>query len=196
MPPAVPDLAHAALLSMDLQSSIVSIYTRGQEDFLPGVNAVQTWARARGVPVIHLQFGFRPGLPEVSSRNSLLAAIKNSPQWQQLFQGAAGAVHSAVAPQENEVVITKHRISAFVGTDLEMILRAKDVDTLILMGIATSGVVLATLLHACDSDYRVIVVKDCCADQDADIHACLTGKVFPRLATVITARELTEQLPV
>jgi len=52
-----------------------------------------------------------------------------------------------------------------------MILRAKEIDTLVLFGIATSGVVLSTLLDASDADYRLIVVKDCCLDNDADVHA-------------------------
>ena len=191
MPEALPDLSRAALLSMDLQSAIVSIYTQGQDDFISRVAGVQSWARARKTPILHVRIAFRPGLPEVGSRNSLFAAIKKSPQWQKLFQGAAGEIHAAVAPQDGEVVITKHRISAFAGTDLEMILRANEIDTLILMGIATSGVVLATLLDGSDADYRVVVVKDCCADQDPEVHTCLTGKVFPRLAQVITAAELT-----
>ena len=191
MPEAPLDFSRAALLSMDLQSAIVSIYTQGQDDFVSRVAAVQTWARAHKIPIFHVQVGFRPGLPEIGSRNSLFAAVKQSPQWQQLFQGPAGAIHAAVAPQGEEPVITKHRISAFAGTDLEMILRANEIDTLIMMGIATSGVVLATLLDGSDADYRVLVVKDCCADQDAEVHACLTGKVFPRLARVVTAAELT-----
>lgn len=195
MPATLPDLSRAALLSMDLQSAIVSIYTRGQEDFLPCVARVQNWARARQMPVIHVQVGYRPGLPEVSSRHPLFAALKTNPQWQQIFQGPAGAIHPQVAPQGDDIAITKHRISAFAGTDLDMILRANEIDTLILMGIATSGVVLATLLHAGDADYRVTVVKDCCADQDAEVHACLTEKVFPRLATVVSASDLTGMQP-
>ena len=191
MPVSLPDLSHAALLSMDLQSAIVSIYTRGQGDLLSNAAAVHAWARTRGMPVIHFQVGFRPGLPEIGARNPLFAAIKNSPQWQQIFQGAAGAIHSAVAPAGDEIVITKHRIDAFNGTDLEMILRAGEIDTLILMGIATSGVVLSTLLHATDADYRGLVVEDCCADQDAEVHTCLMEKVFPRVATVVKAGELT-----
>jgi nicotinamidase-related amidase len=127
-------------------------------------------------------------------RNPLLSAIKNSVQHQQLFQGAAGAIHSAVEPQQEDILITKHRISAFTGTDLEMILRARDIDTLILFGIATSGVVLSTLLHASDADYRLIVVKDCCADLDAEVHGCLVEKVFPRLATVLGANECIKML--
>jgi len=191
----IPDLSRAALLSMDLQSVIVSHYTKGCDDFLPRIAEVQNWARNRGMTVIHVQVGFRPGLPEVGSRNPLFAAIKNSAQWQQMFQGPAGAIHPAVAPEGEDIVITKHRIGAFAGTDLDMILRAREIDTLVLMGIATSGVVLATLLQAGDSDYRVVVVKDCCADQDGEVHACLTGKVFARLATVISAEELMQAPP-
>ena len=82
---------------------------------------------------------FRPGLPEISPRNALFAAIRNSERHQQLFQGDAGKIHPTVAPVGEDIVITKHRISAFTGTDLEMILRAKDIDTLVMFGIATSG---------------------------------------------------------
>jgi nicotinamidase-related amidase len=190
----IPDISRAAILSMDLQTAIVSIYTKGQDDFLPRIADVMNAARLSQINVIHVQVGFRPGLPEIGARNALFAAIKSSPQWQQIFQGTSGAIHPAVAPQGDDIVIVKHRVSAFAGTDLDMILRAREVETLILMGIATSGVVLSTLLHATDADYRVIVVKDCCADQDPEVHACLTGKIFPRLATVVHAEELLEAI--
>ncbi|HUH62415.1 MAG TPA: isochorismatase family cysteine hydrolase [Terracidiphilus sp.] len=193
----IPDPTRAALLSMDLQAAIVSIYTEGRsegDEFLPRVAGVLGAARSRGLKVMHVQVGFRPGLPEISLRNALFAAIKSSPQWQQLFLGPSGAIHPAVAPQGEEVVVTKHRIGAFAGTDLEMILRANDIGTLVLLGIATSGVVLSTLLHAVDADYHVVVVKDCCVDQDAEVHAALVEKVFPRLATVTVAAELIDAL--
>jgi nicotinamidase-related amidase len=190
----IPDISRAAILSMDLQTAIVSIYTKGQDDFLPRIADVLNAARLSRINMIHVQVGFRTGLPEIGARNPLFAAIKSSPQWQQIFQGTSGAIHPAVAPQGDDIVIVKHRVSAFAGTDLDMILRAREVETLILMGIATSGVVLSTLLHATDADYRVIVVKDCCADLDPDIHACLTEKIFPRLATVATAEELLEAI--
>jgi nicotinamidase-related amidase len=75
-----------------------------------------------------------------------------------------------------------------------MILRANGIDTLILLGIATSGVVLSTLLHASDADYRLLIVKDCCTDLDSEMHACLMGRFFPQRATVLTANELLESL--
>jgi len=73
-------------------------------------------------------------------------------------------------------------------------LRAKEIETLILFGIATSGVVLATLLDAVDADYRLIVVKDCCTDADPEVHRCLADKVFPRLASVVTAGEVIDAM--
>src|SRR5271170_282328 len=176
------DPTRTAMLSMDVQTAIVSIYARGQEALLTRAADALQKARENGMTVLHVQVGFRPGLPEVNPRNQLFAAIKNSVQHQQIFQGTAGAIHPAVAPQAEDIVVTKHRVSAFTGTDMDMILRAREIETLVLFGIATSGVVLSTLLHASDADYRLIVLKDCCADQDTDVHACLMDKVFARRA--------------
>lgn len=206
------DPARSALLSMDFQAGIVSIYaSQGKPPDANSKAAEQTrehqgakgeWppivhraanvlekARRAGMRVIHVRVGFRPNLPEVSPRNTLFSAIKTSPQHQKLFQGAAGEIHPGVAPAGNEVVITKHRVSAFTGTDLAMILRANDIDTLVLFGIATSGVVLATLSEAVGTDYKLFVVEDCCADLDPEVHTCLIEKVFTGRAGIISAGE-------
>ena len=183
------NLARTAVLAMDCQSGIVSMYAKDAEEFLSKASGILRAARDVNMPIIHVQVGFRPGLPEVSSRNKLFAAIKSSVQHQQLFQGAAGVIHSALGPEPNDIVVTKHRISAFTGTDLEMILRAKEIETLALFGIATSGVVLSTLLDACDADYNVIVIADCCADIDAELHEVLLKSLYPKRGEVRTAAE-------
>ena len=188
------DPAHTAVLSMDMQTAIVSIYAGGDDGLVMRAAEVLQQCRERRMTVIHVQVGFRPGLPEISSRNVLFSAIRSSPQRQQLFQGDGGRIHPAVAPTGEDIVITKHRISAFTGTDLDMILRAKEIETLLMFGIATSGVVLSTLLDAVDADYRGVVVRDCCADQDAEVHAVLVEKFFPRRGSVVTAAELLEHL--
>lgn len=181
------DPAHTAVLSMDCQAGIVSIYTReGKDAFLDRVARVLNNARATGMTIIHVQFGFRPGLPEISSRNALLGAIKSSEQHQRLFREPHGAIPDTIAPQGDEIVITKHRISAFAGTDLAMILRANDITTLVLYGIATSGVVLSTLTEAADSDYRLAVIGDCCADLDPALHDCLIQRFFPTRGSVLS----------
>lgn len=165
-------------------------YAKGEKDaFLARAAAALNHARAIGMMVIPVGVGFRPGLPEVSSRNPLFSAIKSSPERQQLFQGTLAAFPPEIAPKETELVITKHRISAFTGTDLAMILRANDIDTLILQGIATSGVVLSTLLEAFDADFRLAVLKDCCIDGNSELHDCLVNKFFPSRATVLSAQD-------
>ena len=88
----------------------------------------------------------------------------------------------------------KNRVSAFAGTDLDLLLRANGIDTLILFGIATSGVVRSTLVQAFDADYRLVVIKDCCADVDAELHSCLIDRFFSRIASVITTSEFAEAL--
>jgi nicotinamidase-related amidase len=182
--------AHTAVLSMDCQGGIVSIYTKeSKEAFLVRAASVLNHARATRMTVIHIQVGFRPGLPEISLRNALFSAIKSSEQHQQLFREPLGAIPTVIAPKEGEIVITKHRISAFTGTDLDMILRANDIDTLVLYGIATSGVVLSTLLEAVDADYRIAVIKDCCADLDSQLHDCLIERFFPSRGSVFLAEE-------
>lgn len=188
------DIARTAILAMDCQAGIVSIYAKPAEEFVQRAANVLSAARQVGMPVIHIQVGFRPGLPEIGSRNKIFAALKASPQHQQLFQGTAGAIHPSLGPEPNDIVITKHRVSAFKGTDLEMILRAREIETMVLFGIATSGVVLSTVLDACDADYNIVVIADCCADQDLEIHRVLVEKLFSRRGEVTTAAEFIQTL--
>jgi nicotinamidase-related amidase len=172
---------------MDCQTGIVSIYAKPQEEFLARASSVLRAARAAGMTVIFIQVGFRPGLPEVSSRNKVFASIQTSTQHQSLFQGSAGMIHSALGPEPSDILVTKHRVSAFAGTDLGLLLRAREIETVVLFGIATSGVVLSTLLEASDADYRLVVIEDCCADLDTELHAGLLKRLFPKRGDVISA---------
>jgi nicotinamidase-related amidase len=81
-------------------------------------------------------------------------------------------------------VVTKRRVSAFAGSDLDVVLRSLDVDALVLCGIATSGVVLSTLRQAADLDFGLTVLRDGCVDADEEVHRVLMDKVFPRQAVV------------
>jgi nicotinamidase-related amidase len=139
--------------------------------------------------VVHVNVALRPNVPEASPRNRFLSAVKASPRHQQFFQGESGAIHPGLAPAMSDLVVAKSRVSAFAGMDLDLLLRANDVDTLVLVVIATSGAVLSTCLHAFDTDYRLVAVKDCCADTDAELHAALIERLFPEIAAVVTADE-------
>jgi nicotinamidase-related amidase len=92
------------------------------------------------------------------------------------------------------VVVRKVRVGAFSTTDLDAQLRERGLDTLILAGISTSGVVLSTVRDASDRDYRVLVLRDVSADPQPDVHEFLTTRVFPNQAEVLTIGELEDRL--
>ena len=182
-----------ALLVMDFQAEIIAMLGDRVTPTLERAAGVIAAARRAQLPVIYVVVGFRPGYPEISSRNQSFASAAKSGRFVTTTPGAD--IAPAVRPKDGDVVVVKHRVSAFAGTDLEMVLRAKGIDTLALFGISTSGVVLSTVRHAADADYRLVVVKDCCIDPDEEVHRVLTEKIFVRQATVISANELTEALP-
>jgi nicotinamidase-related amidase len=90
---------------------------------------------------------------------------------------------------ETDVVVTRRRVGAFAGSDLEVILRAGNINHLVLTGISTSGVVLSTLREAVDKDYTLTVLSDLCGERDDEVHRVLTEKVFPRHADVMSSTE-------
>jgi nicotinamidase-related amidase len=182
-----------AMLSMDLQAGIVSMYVK-DDTLIPRAADVVAQARNTGAKIIHVKVGFRPNVPEASPRNRLLSAVKSSPRHQQFFQGESGAIHPGIAPAATDLVVTKSRISAFAGTDLDLLLRAHDIESLVMFGVATSGVVLSTALAGLDADYNIFVIGDCCADLDPELHKILLEKFFPRFATVLTAAEFLKAL--
>jgi nicotinamidase-related amidase len=75
-----------------------------------------------------------------------------------------------VKPIGDEPVIRKPRISPFFGTNLESLLHSRDIDTVVLMGIATPFAVESAARHAADADFRVIVLDDCCAAFSKEAH--------------------------
>ena len=187
------DLKRSALLSMDLQAGVVSMYVK-DEGFIPRVAGVIDRARGAGLMIVHVRVGFRPNVPEANPRNRFLSAVKASPRHQEFFQGESGAIHPALTPAADDLMVTKTRIGAFAGTDLDLLLRAQGIDTLILLGVATSGVVLSTFLVAVDADYEVLVIKDCCADLEAELHQTLLERHFPRFGDVLSASEFQKML--
>jgi nicotinamidase-related amidase len=180
-----------ALLVMDVQQGIVDRFG-GDEGYLPRLAAAVRAARAAGIWVIYVTVAFRTGYPEVSERNKSFEAIAGSGRFTDGDPGSA--IPAAVAPAPGDVIVTKRRVSAFTGSDLEVVLRAGGIDHLVLAGIATSGVVLSTLRQAADLDYRLTVLADGCLDADPEVHRVLTEKVFPRQADVTGIADWTASL--
>ena len=178
------------LLVMDVQREIVARYG-DDADYLARVGAAIAGARGAGVPVVYVRVAFRPGHPEISPRNKFFAPFVSEDR---MVEGPASEIHPAVSPAPGDIVVTKERVSAFTGSELDVVLRARDAGTLVLCGISTSGVVLSTLRQASDLDYELVVLADGCLDGDPEVHRVLIEKVFPPMAEVTTVAEWTAQL--
>lgn len=153
---------------------------------------LQRAARAAGLLVCYSATVFRPGYVEISGRNKTFSQRKESGQ--PAVSDPVALIHDAVKPVDGEVVVGKHRVNALYGTGLDLVLRANDIETLIILGYATSGVVLSTLRYAADLDYRLVVVEDCCADQQPDVHDFLIQRIFPRQAEVVGSTDVVAAL--
>ncbi|MDP4129657.1 MAG: isochorismatase family cysteine hydrolase [Bacteroidota bacterium] len=176
-----------ALLVMDVQEATIKMLP-DNAGFVQSVNrAIQT-ARSNNIAVIYVVVGFRKGYPEVSPNNKSFSVIQKDHS-RSFDTEEAARVHASVAPQPGDIIITKKRVSAFTGSDLEVVLRSLGITHLVLTGIATSGVVLSTLREAADKDYAISVLSDCCADRDEEVHRVLTSKVFTRQADVMSGDE-------
>ena len=171
---------------MDIQGAVVARVEQ-PDPILASIKRALEHARAVDALVIYVRVAFRTGAPEVHRRNRIFSHLSGSDGFEE--EDAATQIHPAVAPLATDIVVTKRRVSAFAGSDLDMILRSSEVDELVLCGISTSGVVLSTLRQAADLDYALVVLRDGCADMDEEVHRVLLDKVFPRQADVMTVDE-------
>ena len=171
---------------MDVQNGIVARFG-DDTTYLDRLAGAVDAARSAGLPVIYVRFAFRDGYPEVSPHNKTFAAAAARGGMTETDE--ATQVHARVAPRPGEVTVIKKRVSAFTGSGLDLVLRGQGIDTLVLTGIATSGVVLSTLREAADQDFALVVLADGCLDNDPEVHRVLTEKVFPRQAEVTTVAD-------
>ncbi len=175
-----------ALLVMDMQAAILQNLPDATE-LISKVSKAITGARDRKIPVMYVTVGFRPGFPEMSINNKGFSASRE--RFATANMEEFMKIHPDLPRLADEITVTKRRISAFTGSDLQVVLRAQGIQHITLTGIATSGVVLSTLREAADKDYRITVLSDGCADADPEVHRVLITKIFPRQADVMTIEE-------
>lgn len=164
------DIDRATVVIMDFQNGIVSNAARDPQGAVERAANVLAAARSAGVPVVHIMH--RGGRFEEDSPDA--------------------EIHPGVAPAAGERVLRKTKAGSFSTTGLDVLLRESGRDTLVLMGVATSGCVLSTVRWGADINYGLVVVADACDDADEEVHRVLTEKLFPRQATVLTAQQFVE----
>ena len=180
------------LLVMDYQRAMVNTLP-GAADLLPRMAEAIYAARSWGVRIGYVWMGFDDvDYDAIPRTNKSMAAAASSRRLHR--EAPETAIHDAVAPQPGDLVVRKTRVGAFSTTDLDQRLRDLEIDTLILAGITTSGVVLSTVREAADRDYRLYVLKDASLDREQEVHDLLTGKIFPRQAYVISIADLSPLL--
>ena len=176
------DVLRSALLLMDFQVGILQ-GRDGAAEVLATAGAALKVARDVQMQVVHVRVAFgEQDYGSVSERNKSFSAMRGG---RRLAEGTPDAeIHPDLAPAAGDVVVTKTRVGGFSTTALETHLRGRGIDTLVLAGVATSGVVLSTVRDAADKDFRLFVLRDCCLDTP-EVHSLLVSQVFPRQAEVI-----------
>lgn len=188
--PALPGITptRTALLAMDFQNGIVPL-APDSDALVERVKGAIADVRTAGGTVGYVRVGFTEDdwteVPETNKTFSGVAAAK-----MMHHEDPATHIDERIAPEDGDIVVRKIRYGSGSTTDLHRQLGDRDINTLVLAGISTSGVVLSTLIDAADRDYRVFVLSDGVADPDPEIHRVLVEKVFPSRAHIIDTTQL------
>jgi nicotinamidase-related amidase len=184
--PLVP--SSTALLLMDFQPAILAAVP-DPDTLLARAATALSWARSEGVQVCYVRVAFADeDFAAVPAHSKSFAAVA-----QNRFLAADSPdtqIHESLEVRAEDIVVRKTRFGAFSTTDLYASLHARGIDTLVLAGVSTGGVVLSTTRHAADEDYRIYVLADATADPDPEVHRVLIEKVFPHQAEIIEADDL------
>lgn len=155
-----------------------------KRNILKNLKKTISLARQEETTIIYVVFGFDDKFSEWSDRSKLFRHVKER---QQAILGTWSTnIHEDVTPENNEYVVSKHRIDPFYNTNLEMILRVNNIGEVFLSGVSSEFVVLATALSAHDRDYKVQVIEDCVSSSDQHSHECAMH-IMNKIANITTS---------
>jgi nicotinamidase-related amidase len=187
------DRAKTPVLSMDIQKATVRRSSMFRERNVgQAAKSVLEAAREAGILVVHVVIDYQPAF--FSPRNKFLQKVRipvlsaPSVNVAELLE-----IVDEVKPVGEEPVIRKPRMNPFFGTALESMLRSRNIDTAVLMGVATEFVVEAAASHAADADFRVIVLENCCAAFSDDAHR-VSLNFMDHLATLASSADFLESV--
>ncbi len=190
------DPTKTGLVLVDLQKDTVPRFAKSP-DFLTNVVRILDYARSVGMPVFLVQTRRHPGYidePTVITEQSLRGAPTHKSQGILVDSAPGTDFVDELGRQPGDFVIDKRRGNAFLATNLDMYLRHLKVDTVLVGGISTNAGVENTVRDGKDRDFNMVVLSDCCSAKDDEAHDYCMGKVFPRVARVMTADEAIERL--
>jgi nicotinamidase-related amidase len=171
---------NAALVVIDLQKGICGFpLAHSASEIIARAAQLARTFRQRGLPVVLVNVtGRAPGRTDAS-----MPKFSFPPDWADLAP--------ELECQTGDLLVSKQRVGAFIGTSLDEYLRRRGVTQIFLTGIATSSGVEATARSAYDFGYNVVLVVDAMTDRDTEVHQHSVEKIFPRLGeTEMTANVL------
>jgi gluconolactonase len=178
---------------MDFQHDILAVTPQYREKhLLETVTRVLDAARHTSATIVYITVSFRDDYADAPAHSPLFQAEKAHGVMKVGSPGAA--ICEELTPQRGDLVINKHGVDPFNSTHLANVLRARDVETLVLMGVWTNYVVEATARTGADSGYRIIVVTDGCASDTEDHHQFFITQILPMLGTAATASDVIAAL--
>lgn len=139
-----------------------------EHQVLKHANEAIKLAREASIPIIFVAVGFSPEYYETPKKSPVFSGAPSKNAFKLGEWGTA--FHEDLDYKLSDALVIKHRISPFYGTDLEIILRAQQVDTLILSGVSTNNAVQAAARDGHDRDYRVIILQDACGAKNLQTH--------------------------
>ncbi len=189
------DPGTTALIVVDMQNDFVApgapLESSAGRAMVPHLKQALACCREHGIPVIYTAHVHRPG----GFDQGLLAHAPAIGRGEALVVGSPGvAIFPEIAPYDDEIVITKHRFSAFYGTDLEIILRGLGVTTVVITGVTTENCCHATARDAFFRDFQVVFLADATATVDyPDLgYGSLSADEVHRATLVILARDTAD----
>lgn len=189
------DPSTTALIVVDMENDFVAagapMASHAGRAMVPHLQRALACCREHGIPVIYTTHAHRADGCDMG----LLAHAPWIGRREALVDGSPGvAIFPEVAPHNDEIVITKHRFSAFYGTDLEIILRGRGVTTVVIAGVTTENCCHATARDAFFRDYRVVFLSDATATTDyPDLgHGGMSADEVHRATLVVLARDTAD----
>ena len=169
---------NSALILVDFINEIVhedwKLAKKGYSDYIKNNNVFQNLsyaiknAREKKILIIHIRIGFSSTYIE-QPKSSLLFGKAHEFQVLKL-ENWSTQFHEQLDIDKDDIIITKHRVSAFYSTSLDLILKNNWIDTVYIAGVATDLAVSNTVRDAHDRDYDIIVLTDCCAAANEEDH--------------------------
>ncbi len=185
------DKTRTALVVIDLQNGIVAIDTKphNTKDVVRNASVLADVFRKKNMPVFLVRV-----TPSEDMKDGLKPITDIQPQWNSVRKPDWNQIISELGPKPNDFIITKRQWGAFYGTELDLQLRRRNIDTIVLCGISTNIGVESTARFAYEYGYQQIFVEDAMSARSKEEHENTVKFIFPRIGRIRKTKDVLNEL--